>query len=390
MDIHVFAIDSPYNKAFIEFINNNFDSGDTQFVILERKEAINFSLPERNNIHYIENPVNNFHTIYDLFNSSKRIFAHSLFGPALNIFANYPGPRKFIVIFWGSDFAPFMYKSPYERMDDRTRQFFQNGKVYIETFKQKSSEWDMWRRMNLVLSKTTHTLSNNNYTQQMMNIIFNKQIKWLPFQYYNPINMDWLKSNDLQDNSVYHFKKKWNKVIMINHSANPANNHISLIDRLAELKNEDFGVVAPLSYGGNQSAELIKKYAENKLGDKFAAITDFLSPNQYGAVLRQIDIFFMNTFYSGGSSNIAAMLNLGRKVYINSRNLSTIGTYTNNNIKVFHIDSTNPESLNSQDIFSVLDDESRLLIIQNTEKMINENRLTELYRNILTATESER
>lgn len=347
MDVHIFACDSPYDRAFVEFMNRNFPEaqGETAFVAMRPKADVAFPLPEQDNILYLDGgDFGKYKIIYDLMGQADRVFAHSLFEPGLSFFAEYPGRKKFIYIPWGSDIAPFIFRSYEDRFEARDRTFFFGAgpRLGATTFAEVKAEWETWRKMNLAVANMAAT-SGGELEAGALNHAFGKSLKSLPFLYYNPTDFSLLDQNALPANPAYHFKKRFPRVFMLNHSANPSNNHISLIDALAGLERDDFGVVAPLSYGGEPTVvELIAKYGQEKLGDRFCPIHEYLPPDQYAAVLRQVDVLLVNTIYSGAMANITAMLHRGGRVFMNARNTATIGGFKASGIDLGVIDVSDP------------------------------------------------
>jgi len=390
MDIHVFAIDSPYNKTFVEFIARNFNMDDNLFISLCDKTAQTYPLPERDNILHI--PTGNFGAhkkIHDFFTQAKRIFAHSLFEPALNLFATYPGQKKIMLIPWGSEMAPFIFRDINDRLDDRTRRFFSGDGPLIasRTYSQMAAEWELWRKTNLVLSKVSHLLHITNFNHQVLKQVFGKDLIPLPFQYYNPVDFSLLDREVKPANEIYHFKNRFKKVLQLAHSGNPANNHISIIDKLAELNRDDFCVIAPLSYGVRDAINRISDYGEEKLSGRFFPINEFLPPEQYAALLRQVDTLLINSFYSGGTANMTLMLHLGRKVMLSSRNISSHAVFKTYGINLPEIKLDDKHDLWLNDAFKGLDEETCQHNREQMTKMVSEERLCDMYAYLLSKTE---
>lgn len=391
MDIHVFGCDSPFNKAFVEFMNRNFPRRGDAYVALWKKEGAAFPLPEQGNILYMPGgDFTKYKILYDLFEKGERIFAHSLFEPALSFFADYPGKKKFIYIPWGSDIAPFIFRSPYDRLDDPTRRFFYGpSRMAKATFEMVKNEWDVWRKMNLVVGKMAYVGGLVPFEQQVLNHVFNRQIGYVYFQYSNAIDLNELepvRAGRLPDNPAYHFKKRFPRVIMLNHSGNPSNNHISLIDALAALGRDDFGVVAPLSYGDPAAIERIAKYGQEKLGDRFVPIREYLPGDQYAAILGQTDALLINTHYQGAVGNMCLMLALGRKVLQNAINISNLAIFKQIGIDLPQIDLDNNTNAWADEMFKDCDTETAADVQAKAVHMASEPARVERYGELLAQT----
>jgi hypothetical protein len=357
---------------------------------MREKGTLTFPLPDQKNIFYLPaDYFTQYKPYFDLFNQSQRIIAHSLFEPALSVFANYPGTKKIYFVPWGSDIAPFIFRNFYDRMDTPTRSLFRgDGPAMAQTtYEQMSAEWDLWRKMNSAIGKMNRTLHVVPFEQVVLNVVFKRNLpQHIPFQYYNPVDFKQLEVDELPANSDYHFKKRFSRVIQVNHSGNPANNHISLIDKLATLKRDDFCVVAPLSYGSPQAIEAVVKYGHEKLGERFFPIKEFLPPDQYAAFLRQVDVLLLNTFYSGGTANMNSMLYLGRKVMLNSQNLSTHATFKLFGLTLPPIGPPSGDSSWLDELFTDLDEETRQKNRESISRALGEEKLVEIYDRLLKAT----
>jgi hypothetical protein len=387
MDLHIFAIDSPYNKAFIDFLTRNFNVNNILFVLFHSRESVAFPLPNQKNIIYhAADTIDQYKSLFSLFDQSNRLIVHSLFEPALSVFSIYPGNKKLLFVPWGSDIAPFIFRTQNDRLDIPTRRFFQGEAPPMArtTFEQMSSEFAVWRKMDLVARKIARTMHVVPFEQAVLNHVFKLNLPpHLPFQYHNPVDFSLLDNEELPANPAYHFKKRFARVIQLNHSGNPANNHISLIDRLAELDRDDFCVVAPLSYGPPQIIEAVIKYGAAKLGERFFPIKEFLPPPQYAALLRQVDVLLMNTFYSGGTANMNSMLHLGRKVMLNAMNASSHMTFKVFNITVPPINPKDSPEAFAKELFTDLDEETKKRNRQQISDSLGEQKLASLYPKLL-------
>lgn len=133
--------------------------------------------------------------------------------------------------------------------------------------------------------------------------------------------------------------RKTGLTIQIGNSADPSNHHREIIDKLAELKRDDFVVYAPLSYGSMSYRDEIVTYGQQKLGKRFIAIIDFMSSKQYDSYLESVDLAIFNHHRQQGMGNIIALLSLGKAVYIR-RDVTPWGYLTGLGLKIF--DSNGP------------------------------------------------
>lgn len=106
--------------------------------------------------------------------------------------------------------------------------------------------------------------------------------------------------------------------ILVGNSADPANNHLDVFEKLATYKNENLMIYCPLSYGGVDGG-YVKQIAEKGtalFGDRFVALTDFMPFAKYLEFLGQIDIAVFAHKRQQAMGNTITLLGLGKKVYM--------------------------------------------------------------------------
>lgn len=385
MDIHFFPIDSPFNKSFSDFIGRHFQADDNLFVVMADKASLRFPLSERADIQYLRPTDQNRAQFYNLIHQAGRVFAHALFEPALTILATYPGKKKFLYAVWGSDFAPFIFRDPLDRLDYATRNFFTGPERPPVTYRQIAAEYDSWRKMNLALANAAGILSLSDYESRVVRQVFAKDLPWRPFGYSYTVDFKLMDEAGPPPPEL-DFKKRFAKVVMAGHSGNPHNNHITLFDQLARADRDDFCVVSPLSYGPPRAIEALIEYGRQKLGGRFFPITDFLPPPQYAALLNQVDVFLLNSLYQGAVANIGLLLYRGRKVYINPRNILVNSIFESHGLAVNQLGRPDGPDSWLENLWEELDEETQR---RNREKMVSfasEQRLADLYAQLLADT----
>jgi dTDP-N-acetylfucosamine:lipid II N-acetylfucosaminyltransferase len=125
--------------------------------------------------------------------------------------------------------------------------------------------------------------------------------------------------------------------ILLGNSASYSNNHIEMIDILAQQNLKDRRVIIPLSYGDKQYALYIEKYAVKVLKEKALCLMDFIPLNDYMKILKKCDIVIMNHKRQQAVGNIVPLLIQGSHIYLNEE--SSLYIYLKN--KNFHISKIN-------------------------------------------------
>lgn len=101
--------------------------------------------------------------------------------------------------------------------------------------------------------------------------------------------------------------------MLLSNSASEASNHIEIIDGLVKT-NEKREVVIPLSYGGNNYAEMIiSKLSTTSLN--YMILRDFLTKEEYFNILKRCSFVIMNHKRQKAAGNILIMLSLGARFF---------------------------------------------------------------------------
>lgn len=105
--------------------------------------------------------------------------------------------------------------------------------------------------------------------------------------------------------------------ILLGNSASINNNHAEVIDVLSGFPSQN-RVVCPLSYGDQKVAGFITRYGEEKLGERFIPLNNFLPLSDYLKLLSETRFLIMNHIRQQGFGNIWFGLVTGRIVFMNS------------------------------------------------------------------------
>lgn len=130
--------------------------------------------------------------------------------------------------------------------------------------------------------------------------------------------------------------KKNNINILVGNSADPSNNHFDALDKIAKFKNENIKIYAPLSYGDKDYAKEVINYGVSIFGNKFIAISEFMSYDKYVQFLNEINIAVFNHQRQQAMGNTINLLAMGKMVYLKEG--TTQKEFFNNlNVKTFDI-----------------------------------------------------
>ena len=158
--------------------------------------------------------------------------------------------------------------------------------------------------------------------------------------------------------------------ILLGNSATPTNNHIEIIDFLSHIDLYGKKIICPLSYGNQKYADFIIKYADNKLGEGFVPIRDFLPLEDYTSLISNCSIVIMNHVRQQGVGNADAMLAKGAKVFLREEN-PLFQLYKSKGIKVFKIQDLEADP-------SLLFEDMAKKALENNKKILKQFRGMEI------------
>lgn len=104
--------------------------------------------------------------------------------------------------------------------------------------------------------------------------------------------------------------------ITVGNSATRENRHMDVFEMLQHIKNEQVEIWCPLSYGDPDYAAEVIHQGKAIFGDKFYALTQFMSLDEYMQYLANCDIGIFNINRQQAGGNILYLLYLGKKIYI--------------------------------------------------------------------------
>lgn len=297
---------SPITKSYIEFINENFEEENHNFVIF----PTSFSYDYPDNCLQItrKNAKFNYLKVLLMLNKASKIILHGFF---YNLFITRVliispwNIKKCYWIIWGGDLYDEVEKVKYTKTL-RYKKFFFFKKNIVKRIKKVG-----------ILTKG----------EADVYIDFYKLIPdFLEIQYINPLNPSIL------DNAKKHHSKTIK--ILIGNSATATNLHLEILNILTKFSSLNIQLFVPLSYGDMHYANQIIETGSELFSHKFIPITNFLAPKDYADLIANIDIAIFNNKGQQGLGNIYAFLYLGKKVYIRSDS-PVWSSLTSKNFKVY-------------------------------------------------------
>ena len=307
-------VDNIYCKKFIEFVNGNFPNSNNLYIILKHRnrDLRHFNSHIYNNVELM-NVEEMGGKLYLYIKNANKVFIHFLKDYICKFIYDYDIKEKLYWIVWGADLYSYIQEELY---DELTKKLLKKINYPIPNQLFQSSSSLFYRRK--AIKNISYILSGFTYEYEKTKEFFSTNAQFLLFIYPNPINFVSLtKCNN--KNQVY--KKKNNKyAILIGNSADPTNNHLDMFRTLKNLDYQNIDIIVPLSYGGNQEyIDYVIKKGEEFFGNHFIPIKDYMKPEDYFSILKQIDIAIMNHNRQQAAGNIFALLYLGKPVFLKSK-----------------------------------------------------------------------
>lgn len=253
---------------------------------------------------------------------------------------------------WGGDFYPYCKVELYEEETKEIINKIHNNEE--KKLKNRIKEHISLKLRKKAINKIDYMLTWNNYDYELVRNQFSTKAKFKYFVYPKINNYELF--DKLSEFGESNSKKE--VVIQIGNSGNYTNNHISVLRKLTKYKNENnFKIIAPLSYGNKAYIDEVIKEGKALFGDRFEPITEHIPLSEYYNMLEKVDIAIMNHHRQEGAGNIITLLYLGKKVYLN-KEITTYNTFKEWGLKIFSIESIMESSFD--ELYKISDREKEL------------------------------
>lgn len=231
---------------------------------------------------------------------------------------------RFAWLGWGFDYYKYIYKNP-------------NALFFEETLKTKVKCTESVTKygyspikilkiivrkvLEVGLKKKAHKRINSFSPVLKEDYDLVKQAELIP---HLPSFIPW-NYGSLEESLIKNFigqRVSGNKVLVGN-SASFTNNHFEAFEFLQEVAKSaesPLQVIVPLSYGDDCCKQAVLKKGKVCFGDNFHPVTDFMSIDDYIALIKQCGFVVMNHKRQQAVGNIVIMLYLGARVFLREEN----------------------------------------------------------------------
>ena len=235
-----------------------------------------------------------------------------------------PKSVKFAWLGWGFDYYDYIYKDERELLFSKTLRL---------KYKCKNNRFRMASQPQFLIKKILKTTIAFFFEDSALKRInsFSPVIK----EDYELVKRtgilkvipDYVAWNygSLEENLVQNFigQRVTGNSILIGNSATFTNNHLEAFDILSKCINflaEDQKIIVPLSYGDEYYREEVLHAGKACFSDKFIALKNFISIDEYVTLLKQCGYAIMNHKRQQAVGNIVIMIYLGARVFLQEDN----------------------------------------------------------------------
>lgn len=304
--LHIIQLDK-FIAPFIDFVEEHFQDFDRHLFACQG-DLVKFPVRRRDNI-FFKSDFNRDRWFYlqlhrKMYGADK-IIIHGLWNPwVVRFLALQPWLlRKCYWVIWGGDLYAYKFALPslYWRRLERFRRIVIRRIAHLVTYVEG----------DVKLARKWYGATGK-YHECLM----------YPSNLYNDIA---LPSKELKTINI-----------QIGNSADPTNEHFEMLDILAPYKDRDIKIFAPLSYGPIDHADKVVTAGRDIFGEKFVALTEFMSSDQYIDYLSTIDIAIFNHRRQQGMGNIISLLGMGKKVYLR-KDVTSWSVFEKQGVKLYDI-----------------------------------------------------
>jgi hypothetical protein len=290
--LHIANLDK-FIPPFIKFVNENFDGKEHLFCVLGNNKK--YPIPQQNNLK-ISKPtligaLKHYARVFRDIQCAEKVILHGLFDVRLIILLSLMPwvLKKCYWVIWGGDL--YSYQKPKLRKRDKVKEM-------LRTFAIKRMGYLVTYIPGDVALAREWYGAKGQYKECIM--------------YVSNIMDEKFIANEFER------KEPANEAIniIVGNSADPSNNHIETLTKLADYKEADIRLFVPLSYGDKKHAEKVTSYGRQEFGEKFEPLTNFIPLNEYLNILRTTDIAIFNHKRQQAMGNTITLLGMGKTVYM--------------------------------------------------------------------------
>lgn len=321
MILHLCVLEK-FVDPFYEFLEEHFDDFDRRhvFYINDRREG--YKRPQGNNVFLARsfNLISRYIWLSNKMHRADKIILHGLWDYRILL---------------ALSLQPWILKKCYWMI--------WGGDLYTYEMSQRNMVW--WSRELLrrhVIKRIGHFITHIKGDYELARLWYDAKGTWHECFMYPSNLYQAPKKNTMPHDGIN---------ILIGNSADPSNNHKEMLGRLRAYSNSNIRIYCPLNYGDLKYAEEIEEYGKSIFCEKFIALRDFMSFNEYLDFLVMMDVAIFNHRRQQGMGTTTALLGMGKKVYMR-KDVTSYAMFEDLGITVYPIESFNIDDAGKNNLAS--------------------------------------
>lgn len=374
MIVHIMH-DNIFSNSFIKYLAKHFDMSKHVFFIFAKEN--NSKYIEKEMLEYPGLHIINIDgicrklyialldkTIKKYIKQSDKVFLHYLGYWHVYFAGRYTKGQKLFWIIFGGDLYS---NSGIVLLEDETKLLLQNNSGYGKKFFEKT----MLLKRRKLIKRINYACTVFDGDYDVLKEHYETQAQHIKFSFPNTDHRIGINELQLETKISLNLIGNVKYRVLLGNSADPTNNHASVLKALGTYKRNDFIVICPLSYGDRNYAKCVINLGKSILGDRFVSIEDYMTKASYLNLLNAVDVGIFNHYRQQAGGNICYLLTQNKKVYM--RNTSIYQQYKAKGVLIHNIND-----LDEATIFNNLSDDVKY-VDENIDIYSLYNNMFEVY-----------
>lgn len=293
MIVHVFPKEK-FTKPYVNFINEMYDLNQHSFILYGNYVDETFDIETYPNVSCFitKKEVLRSKEVKMLLKKASMVILHAYTDLVTSLVILYPFvAKKAAVVFWGADI--------YAHRD------VLDHKVSLRVL-----FLDYLKGVGLRKCAMFLTFAHDDF--RLAKEWFGINGKHLDILYPSTVDKDNVER-------IYNLKPQNTCIkVVIGNSATKTNQHLGAFDLLKHFSNENIEVYVPLSYGDMDYRDEVIQEGIRIFGEKFHAITEFMTPEEYSEFLCKMDVAVFYNDRQQATGNIELLAYFGAKMFLRS------------------------------------------------------------------------
>lgn len=210
----------------------------------------------------------------------------------------------------------------------------------------------------------------NPYDYELLTKHFNTSAQFREFRYF---------AHNLHETQKIPVEKQ-PRSVLINHSASVSGNHLTVLQKLAELNAHEYlqKLLVPLSYGAKHIKKQVLAYGKKHFEESFSPLTVFLPRDEYFKTINSVEVAIFGHTRQQGGGNLYQLLASGVKIFLRAQN-NLLQYFRDEGYYIYEFES----DLNSLDAFRPLEEDKKQHNRELALKEYSQEEIDRVYRKLI-------